>query len=161
MWKEIIFCEPFSVNTTGEIIYRFLKINSISWNTNVKEFALMGLINDGSLWGFIKKVDSEATWTCCIIHGEDLPAKGMAWHLAYVCEDSKSYESSVLSLVFLRFNVKIWNQSTNLYFLIQRHTSYKEEGLWTEFLNWGTKFWHFCWMKNIQVKNHFLKQVLC
>lgn len=84
MREELLFCETFSADTTGESIFRiidtFLKDNDISW------IKCAGICTDGAramsgkytgLRGLIKKVAPEARWTHCIIHREALAAKGM------------------------------------------------------------------------------------
>lgn len=84
MREELLFCETFSADTTGESIFRmidtFLKDNDMSWCKCV------GICTDGAramsgkytgLRGLIKKVAPEARWTHCIIHREALAAKGM------------------------------------------------------------------------------------
>lgn len=85
MREEVLFCEPFLSNTTGESIFSmidsFLKKNNMSWNKCV------GICTDGAramsgvytgLRGLIKKVAPQARWTHCIIHREALAAKGMS-----------------------------------------------------------------------------------
>lgn len=84
MREELLFCEPFIANTTGESIFEiidtFFKDNNMSWSKCV------GICTDGAramsgkytgLRGLIKKVAPEARWTHCIIHREALAAKGL------------------------------------------------------------------------------------
>lgn len=84
MREELLFCEMFSADTTGESIFRivdtFFVDNNMSWSKCV------GICTDGAramsgkytgLRGLIKKVAPEVRWTHCIIHREALAAKGM------------------------------------------------------------------------------------
>lgn len=83
--EEMLFCEPFTINSTGECIFKiidnFFKQNNLQWEKCI------GLCTDGAramagqytgLQGLVKAVAPNVKWNHCIIHREALASKDLS-----------------------------------------------------------------------------------